>query len=56
MLSEVNDEVPRCEADPYRVVVHESAHVNTPVVKVHATDMDEKGPNSDITYTIAALG
>ena len=56
VLSEVNDEVPRCEADPYRVVVHESAHVNTPVVKVHATDMDEKAPNSDITYTIAALG
>ncbi|KAI5626828.1 hypothetical protein C0J50_13326 [Silurus asotus] len=50
-IVDVNDNVPVFSKSLYKARVNENAPPGTPVIKVHASDLDE-GINGEITYTI----
>ncbi|XP_058263970.1 protocadherin alpha-8-like isoform X4 [Hemibagrus wyckioides] len=47
---DVNDNVPVCSRSLYKAQVNENASPGTPVITVHASDLDE-GVNGEITYS-----
>ncbi|XP_062855055.1 protocadherin gamma-A6-like [Trichomycterus rosablanca] len=49
-VEDVNDNVPVCDKSLYKARVIENSPPGTPVIKVHATDLDE-GQNSEIMYS-----
>ncbi|XP_029959550.1 protocadherin alpha-3-like isoform X17 [Salarias fasciatus] len=50
---DVNDNVPVFSKDVYSVTVSENAPVDTSVIQVNATDLDE-GPNGDVFYSFSS--
>uniref|UniRef100_A0A669F2P2 Protocadherin 2 alpha a 15 n=1 Tax=Oreochromis niloticus TaxID=8128 RepID=A0A669F2P2_ORENI len=51
-LIDVNDNGPVFSKDAYTVTLHENARVNTTVIQVNATDLDD-GPNGDVVYSFS---
>ncbi|XP_025754789.1 protocadherin alpha-8 isoform X1 [Oreochromis niloticus] len=49
---DVNDNGPVFSKDAYTVTLHENARVNTTVIQVNATDLDD-GPNGDVVYSFS---
>ncbi|GAB6033159.1 hypothetical protein CHUAL_012768 [Chamberlinius hualienensis] len=54
-VSDLNDHAPVCEKSEYRAEIEEIAPVNTPVLTVKATDVDE-GKNAELVYQLAPEG
>ncbi|XP_053285130.1 protocadherin alpha-13 isoform X3 [Pleuronectes platessa] len=49
---DVNDNTPVFSQDVYSVILHENVPVDTIVIQVNATDVDE-GPNGDVVYSFS---
>ncbi|XP_063353931.1 protocadherin alpha-8-like isoform X20 [Pelmatolapia mariae] len=49
---DVNDNGPVFSKDVYTVMLHENARVDTTVIQVNATDLDD-GPNGDVVYSFS---
>ncbi|XP_076729842.1 protocadherin alpha-8 isoform X22 [Maylandia zebra] len=49
---DVNDNGPIFSKDVYTVMLHENAPVDTTVIQVNATDLDD-GPNGDVVYSFS---
>ncbi|XP_035016866.2 protocadherin alpha-3 isoform X11 [Hippoglossus stenolepis] len=49
---DVNDNTPVFSQDVYSVILHENVPVETIVIQVNATDVDE-GPNGDVVYSFS---
>ncbi|XP_039872414.1 protocadherin alpha-8-like isoform X2 [Simochromis diagramma] len=49
---DVNDNGPIFSKDVYTVMLHENARVDTTVIQVNATDLDD-GPNGDVVYSFS---
>lgn len=51
-VGDINDCSPVFDPSEYVVALNENAAANSPVLKVHATDNDDIGPNSRIIYSL----
>uniref|UniRef100_A0A8C1CRG8 FAT atypical cadherin 1a n=1 Tax=Cyprinus carpio carpio TaxID=630221 RepID=A0A8C1CRG8_CYPCA len=50
-VEDVNDNAPQFTSDPYTFTVFENTEINTPVARLHASDLDT-GSNAEILYSL----